>query len=208
MKKEIYVKVKTKAASRERQIRLGQVAEIWCNSTSEKQKWEKLLILEVPAGGKHRYVISAIQILSRIQARDPQIQVTLLGEADVVVDCRKKPKKKSLASFLKTAIVCLITFTGAAFAIMTFNNDVDVSSIFQALYPLITGTPSDGRTVLEWTYCLGLFLGIVVFFNHISKLRVSDDPTPLEVQMRMYEEEVNAAIIENDGRKEDDVDVL
>lgn len=208
MKKEIYVKVKMKASVRNRQIRLGHVAEIWCENAAEKQKWEHLPLLMVPPEGKHRYVISAIDILAKIQKEDPQITVNLLGEADVVVDCRKKPQKKGVLEVLKTAAVCLITFVGAAFSIMTFNNDVDVGSIFKTLYLLFTGMESDGKTVLEWTYSLGIFLGIVIFFNHFSKLRVSDDPTPLEVQMRIYEQDVNTTIIENDGRKEDGVDVL
>ncbi len=90
---------------------------------------------------------------------------------------------------------------------MTFNSDVDVGTIFRNLYQLATGEASDGRTVLEWTYSLGLFLGIVIFFNHVSKLQVTDDPTPLEVQMRKYEQDVTTAIIQNEDRQEDGVDV-
>lgn len=206
-KRELYVKLKDKASVRERQIRLGQIAEIWCDQPAEKQKWERLLIAQVPPKGKHRYVFSALEVLGKIQSKDSQIQVTFVGASDTVVDCRKKPNKHAWLEHVKTAAVCVITFVGAAFAIMTFNNDVDVGSIFKTLYELVIGQPSDGRTVLEWTYSLGLFLGIVVFFNHFSKLKVSDDPTPLEVQMRVYEQDVNTAIIQDADRKEDGVDV-
>lgn len=205
--RQLYIKVREKASVRERRIRLGQISEIWCLQPAEKNRWEHLVIRQVPADEKHRYVISAIEILEKIHAEDPGISVNLMGPTDVVVDCRKKPEKKSWFSWLKTLFVCLVTFVGAAFAIMTFNQEVDVGAIFQVLYLRMTGQASDGKTVLEWTYSLGIFLGIVVFYNHFTKLQVSDDPTPLEVQMRLYEQEVNTTIIENSGRQEDGVDV-
>ena len=107
----------------------------------------------------------------------------------------------------KTAAVCVIAFFGAGFAIMTFNNDVSVTDVFQEIYLLVTGRKSSGFTVLEVSYSIGLFLGIVVFFNHFSKQKINTDPTPLEVEMRLYEENVNKALIDNEGRKETDIDV-
>ena len=206
--RELYIKIKEKASVRERRIKLGQVSEIWCGNEAEKNKWEHLVILQVPADDKHRYVISAIDILEKIHAEDPSVRVNLLGKPDVVVDCRKKPKKNSFWAYLKTALVCAITFVGAAFAIMTFNNDVEVEVIFRLLYYRLTGEAAAGHTILEWTYSLGIFLGIVVFYNHFTKLQVSDDPSPLEVQMRLYEQDVNTTIIDNNDRQEDGVDVL
>ena len=204
---QLYVKLKEKASVRERTIRLGQIGELWCPRPADRQRWQRLVLAVVPADRQHRYVFSALEVLERIQKEDPQVSVTFLGAGDTVVDCRKKPKKRSLLLHLKTAAVCAVTFVGAAFAIMTFNSDVDVGGIFRMLYQLATGEPSDGRTVLEWTYSLGLFFGIVIFFNHISKLRVTDDPTPLEVQMRKYEQDVTTAIVQNADRQEDGVDI-
>lgn len=50
-------------------------------------------------------------------------------------------------------------------------------------------------------YSLGLFIGIIVFFNHGAKKKFSDDPTPLQVQMRQYEQEVNQTVITDASRK-------
>lgn len=202
----LYVKLKEKASVRERTIRLGQVAELWCARPADQGRWQRLVLAQVPPEGKHRYVFSALEVLKKIQAEDPQVSVTFVGVSDTVVDCRKKPEKHTWLLHLKTAAVCVVTFIGAAFAIMTFNHDVDVGSIFRTLYELATGEASDGQTVLEWTYSLGLFLGIVIFFNHVSKLKVTDDPTPLEVQMRKYEQDVTTTVIQNSDRQEDGVD--
>ena len=53
----------------------------------------------------------------------------------------------------------------------------------------------------------GLALGITVFFNHFAKWKLNTDPTPLEVEMRLYEDNISKTLIQNDGRKEQGIDV-
>ena len=103
--------------------------------------------------------------------------------------------------------VVFLTFAGAAFSIMAFNNDVDTAKLFRQIYTLLTGKVSDGFTVLEFTYCIGLIMGILVFFNHFGKKRFSADPTPIEVEMRTYENEIQSTLIEAYSRKEKEIDV-
>ena len=90
---------------------------------------------------------------------------------------------------------------------MTFNNDVSVSSVFGEIYLLIMGKEASGFTVLEGSYSVGLALGILVFFNHFSKWKLNTDPTPLEVEMRTYEDNISKTLIQNAERKEQDIDV-
>ena len=108
---------------------------------------------------------------------------------------------------LKTSQVVLISFMGAAFSIMAFNNDVGVTKMFSQIYELVTGTKSDGFTVLEFTYSIGIAIGILTFFNHFGKRRFSVDPTPIEVEMRLYENDIQTTLIENISRKEQELDV-
>ena len=90
---------------------------------------------------------------------------------------------------------------------MTFNNDVNVGDVFKEIYKIITGMESSGFTVLELTYSVGLAFGIIVFFNHFAKFKINTDPTPLEVEMRLYEDNISKTLIQNDGRKESGIDV-
>ena len=101
----------------------------------------------------------------------------------------------------------LITFCGAAFSIMAFNNDVDVTKLFEQIYELVTGNPTDGFTILEVSYSIGLTIGILVFFNHFGKKRFTVDPTPMEVQMRLYENDIQTTLVEDASRKEEELDV-
>ena len=90
---------------------------------------------------------------------------------------------------------------------MAFNNDVDVPKLFAQIYYQITGEVSDGCTILEVTYSAGLAIGILVFFNHFGKKRFSVDPTPIEVEMRLYENDIQTTLIENYARKGKEIDV-
>ena len=70
----------------------------------------------------------------------------------------------------------------------------------------IRDSPSDGYSILEVSYSIGLALGIVLFFNHVGGRRLTKDPTPIEVEMRVYETEVNKALIETADREGKTVD--
>ena len=107
----------------------------------------------------------------------------------------------------KTILVVLITFFGAAFSMMAFNNDVDVDKLFGYIYYWMTGKQSSGFTILEVSYSVGITIGILVFFNHFGKRRFSVDPTPMEVQMRLYENDIQTTLIEDAARKEEELDV-
>ena len=107
----------------------------------------------------------------------------------------------------KVIVVVAISFTGAAFSIMAFNNDVDVTKLFGQVYELMTGSKSDGFSILELTYCLGLIIGILVFFNHFGKKKFTVDPTPMEVEMRLYENDIQTTLLETYSRKEKELDV-
>ena len=43
---------------------------------------------------------------------------------------------------------------------------------------------------------------VVFFFNHFGKWKITEDPTPMEVEMRAYEEQVDQTILEMENRKE------
>jgi len=90
---------------------------------------------------------------------------------------------------------------------MAFHNDIQIQELFNKVHVMIAGSESNGRSVLELSYSIGLCVGIIVFFNHIGGKRISKDPTPIEVEMRIYEEDVNKTLIENADRMNIEVDL-
>lgn len=90
---------------------------------------------------------------------------------------------------------------------MAFHNDISIGKIFGQVYELVMGKEADGFTILEVAYSLGLAVGIILFFNHVGGRRITKDPTPIEVEMRVYETDVNKALIETADREGKSIDV-
>ena len=153
------------------------------------------------------YIGSVLELLRKIEQTIPNVRVDNLGQVDFIIKYRPEAGGTWILQWFKTAFISLIAFCGAAFAIMTFNNDSSVSDVFANIYYLTMGVESDGVTILEFSYCIGLALGILVFFNHFAKWKLTVDPTPIEVEMRLYEDNLNKTIIQNHGRKERGIDV-
>ena len=128
------------------------------------------------------------------------LEIQNVGEIDFIITYKKEKDAGKLMHLLKIVFVVLISFFGAAFSAMAFNNDVDTVTMFGQIYQLVTGRTSDGFTILEITYSIGLIVGILIFFNHFGKSKVSVDPTPLEVEMRLYENDIQTTLIENYSR--------
>lgn len=155
----------------------------------------------------NRVIISVMQIIRMIQDKYPNYTVINLGEADCVVELVKVSKYKGMRVWIKVVLVCFICFFGTAFTIMAFHNDIGITGVFSQFYENITGTQSNGFTVLEWSYTVGLAAGMCIFFNHIGGRRITKDPTPIEVEMRIYEDEVNRALIATSEREGTEIDV-
>ena len=83
---------------------------------------------------------------------------------------------------------------------MTFNNDVDVPALFRQITTQVTGQDGSSFPALAISYSVGIGLGVLFFFNHFGHIKLTDDPTPMQVQMRLYENDVNTTIIEDQER--------
>ena len=147
-----------------------------------------------------RKVISVMKIIEMITEMYPGIHVESVGETDIIIERVKQEKKGRYRLLPNIIFVSLISFFGTAFTIMAFHNDIQIQDLFNNVHRLVTGRESNGHSVLELSYSVGLSIGIIVFFNHIGGKRISVDPTPIEVEMRIYEEDVNKTLIENASR--------
>ena len=153
-----------------------------------------------------RKVISVMKIIEMITAVYPEIEIVNIGETDIIIEHVKQEKEGRYRKLPKIIFVSLISFFGTAFTIMAFHNDIQIQELFSKVHEMITGYPSNGFTILEISYSIGLCVGIIVFFNHIGGKRITSDPTPIEVEMRIYEEDVNKTLIENADRLQIEVD--
>lgn len=202
----VYLKISQVTEVYEPDVYVKDIAKVHCSDQTVEAKVKAVKVTSFQKTGS-TYIGSVMELLKKLEAAEKNVQIDSIGEQDFVVNYRKRPSGSRFLPLFKTGVMILTSFFGAAFAIMAFNNDSSVSDIFGTLYYLVMGTESDGFTILEVSYSLGLALGILVFFNHFASWKLTTDPTPIEVEMRLYEENLNKALIQNHGRKEKGIDV-
>ncbi len=78
---------------------------------------------------------------------------------------------------------------------MNFHEDVSMPDVHRRIVFLLTGKMIEHPYFLQIPYSFGIGLGMVIFFNHVFKRRMNDEPSPLEIEMFKYEESVNQYVI-------------
>ena len=193
----LYMQIDANIQIKHPHIYLQDIARLSCSDSKILNRLRVMPVINLKPYAPGRYVMSVMDLVDKIQQKEPDLTVTPLGETDFILTYEKPGSQNLIFRWLKIALVCLITFFGAAFSIMTFNADVDVEKLFQQIYFQVTGQNSSGFTPLEIAYSAGLGLGILFFFNHFGHRKITADPTPMQVQMRKYEDDVNTTITEN-----------
>lgn len=208
MKKEtVYLKLERDVKVINYDVMLSDVAGISCNDNTLAAKIKCIKLFRINTEKSKREIISVIKVVDSIIREFPDAEIQSIGEMECVVEYVGDKKKHKIWDIIKIIFVSLIGFFGAGFAIMTFNEDVSVVDVFGNLYNYVFGVMPEEPGVLEATYSIGLALGIILFYNHIGGRRITKDPTPIEVQMRMYENDVNDALVETANRKGELIDV-
>ena len=203
----VYLKGDRNVEVQKKDVTLGDIVAMECSNKEMIPKLKTLKILKIPDKKKQRMVISILKIIACIHEKYPGLEVQNMGELDIIITYEEQKTPGMVWHVIKTVIVVLITFCGAAFSIMAFNNDVSTSKLFSQIYEFVTGDVSDGFTILEVSYSVGITVGILVFFNHFGKKRFTVDPTPMEVQMRLYENDIQTTLVEDASRREQELDV-
>ncbi len=208
----VYIKLEQKTQLMKPDVTVGDLGTVFCNDV-HVQSYVRTIQLYKFSNKQgtpkkpNRVIISVMQIIKMVQEKYPGYTVINLGEPDAIVELVKVKKYKSVFVWIKVLLVCLVCFFGTAFTIMAFHNDVGITAVFSKFYENVTGKVSDGFSVLEVSYTVGLAAGMCIFFNHIGGRRLTKDPTPIEVEMRIYEDEVNRALIATSEREGKEIDV-
>ena len=206
-KTTLYLKLEKNVEIATQDIFLKDLGTLFCENESIVNKCKSLTICKLPPVKDARKVISVMKLIELIGQNFPEVRVENIGETDVVVESIKAEQMPKWKEVLKICFVSAISFFGTAFTIMAFHNDIGITDLFDGVHEMITGTKSSGHSILEISYSIGLSVGIIVFFNHIGGKRITKDPTPIEVEMRIYEDEVNQTLIDAADRMQMEIDV-
>ena len=195
---DIYIKpVKKASLSEVDKITVKDVAEVIATAdVVKKVNAMKLMDIQIE-GKKANFLISVTDIIKLIKKTYPEYTVNNVGAQDTIVQYAKdKSHDNPLLKWLKIASVVVILLAGSSTAIMSFHTDGQIPKVFENYYRIFFGETTSNPLIINIPYSIGLAVGILVFFNHFMGKKVTDDPTPIEVEMALYETEINETVID------------
>lgn len=204
---KVYLSFQKNVEVKNSKILVGDIASVWCNDKHVLAKVKAITLIKVPETESRRYTVSALKVISLIEKEVKDVDIESMGEVDFIVSYKREKDSKKIMDICKVFFASIIIFCGSAFAIMAYENDIDINGIFDMMNKWISGGTGNGVLIEQITYSIGLTLGILIFYNRLGKRKCVKDPTPLDIQMRLYEDDINAAIISKSEREEriDDV---
>lgn len=188
---DIYVKPPKRFFTSNNNVSLGEVVDIIA-TTDVVNKLKNQKLATVSQNTKH--IVSITDIVKLIREYYPNYSVVNLGEMDTIIEFLKPENK--LLSVLKMLCVCVVLFMGASTAIMSFHTDAQVPEIFRNYYKMFYGKEEENPKLIAVPYSIGLAFGIILFFNHIGGNKITNDPTPIEVEIDSYNNEVYNTLVE------------
>ncbi len=207
MNEVLYVNMKQSVEIDGHAATMKDVCKLYSENNNIVNKLNTIKIFNDKYDGRKAYVVSIMKIIEEATKICPGIDVTNLGPAECVVNFKDGKKTPQIMEYLKVAFICLIMFFGAGFSIMAFNNDVSIGKMFKQVCSLITGNENTGKLLIEVCYAIGISLGLLIFYNHFGKKNITKDPTPIEVEMRKYEQDINQTVIDSNSRNDGKLDV-
>ncbi|WP_028610477.1 stage V sporulation protein AA [Paenibacillus harenae] len=196
LKKRIYIKP-------DQPVTLGQAARLLASGNILEKRLRELVLYKHNKADGNRVVIDLLQIVKQIRELNPDLVIEAYGDPQVLVMVAEKPVKPRIPVLI---VAWLLLFFGAGLAIMNFHTDVSMKEVHIRIVELITGERTDHPLWFQIPYSLGIGLGMALFFNHLFRKRFNEEPNPLEVELYMYQENVNAYVIADEMRKKAEYD--
>ena len=203
---KVYINAVQNAEVMERCVSISDIASVYCREKTVCAKVKAIRIYKFGENEKKRRVISILKIIELIETEYPELEIESIGENATLIELVSGDKHSAWSRLIKLLFVAGISFFGTGFTIMAYHNDIGINQLFETIYSQVMGYPSDGYGILEISYSIGLAAGIIIFFNHVGGRRITKDPTPIEVEMRIYENDVNKALIETADREGKTID--
>lgn len=185
--KTIYIQLKKNIIlPSDRSVKLKDIGLISAKENLISQLMD-LTIYEQEAIKHHELIIDGLFIIKKIQQIFPHIQIRLIGETYTVASVKKKVNHKHK---IFVPIIWLILFIGSAMTIMNFHHDVGMQEVQQKIHYMLTGQKNKYPLWIQIPYSVGLGIGMILFFNYWFTKRFNKEPSPLEVEMFKYDQDI------------------
>lgn len=198
MEKTVYLRLRHRVQARQNDsISLADIAQIIAEPDL-KEALAKLIVYRINMSDNNFVIIDVMQVVDRIMKYSPALEVQTFGPPQTIVQIELK--KKPLKGFYFIG-VWLLLFIGSALTIMNFHEDVSMPAVQQRIYKIVTGRSNPKPLIFQIPYSFGIGLGMILFFNHLFKKRINEEPSPLEVEMFHYQQSVDQYMILHENKE-------
>ncbi|MFC4078156.1 stage V sporulation protein AA [Salinithrix halophila] len=196
--KRIYVQMRKRVhASPGQVLRVKDVARLLAEG--EEESLENLPVFRFGRDQGSLAVVELMDVLEVIRRRNGSLDIESVGLSHTIVELKSRPKVPAAFS---VALVWLILFVGSGLAIMNFHTDVSMKDVHERIYYLMTGVRNSSPLILQIPYSIGIGLGMILFFNHLFKRKFNDEPSPLELEVFLYQENLDQYVIDHEKAKQ------
>ncbi|HZG14748.1 MAG TPA: stage V sporulation protein AA [Candidatus Bathyarchaeia archaeon] len=198
MEKPLYILLRKRLSLKPRDvITLGDVCQLYWDGDRE-EKLRSMPIYQVKPEDGELIIIDIMQVIQALRSYLPDVPLEVQGAPQIIVEVRSSRRKPNL---LLVITVWLILFAGSGMAIMNFHTDVSMPQVHQRIYFLLTGEHAEHPLWLQIPYSIGIGLGMVLFFNHIFRKRIHEEPSPLEVELFTYQQSLDQYYIHHENKE-------
>ena len=187
MSNVVYIRMKKRVnVTQYQSLTLEDIAHISSPKENEK-KLLQLPIYRITKNDHHIVIIDSFIIIKHLRELYSQLDFELLGVSETIVVVEQKQKPINLFIVL---CVWLLLFVGSAMTIMNFHYDVSMQEVHQRIHFLLSGQHEEFPLFIQIPYSLGLGVGMMLFLNRIFRKKINEEPSPLEVEIHLYQNKV------------------
>ncbi|QDX93707.1 stage V sporulation protein AA [Brevibacterium sp. JNUCC-42] len=198
MEHPLFLRLRKRLVIREKDvILLGDICQLYWDGERE-DKLRRIPVYQVKKEDGNLIIIDIMQVIRKLRQMYPEVHLEVQGTSQIIVEVESPIKR---ANLFIVSFVWLILFIGSGLAIMNFHADVSMLEVQQRLYQLITGQYEKRPLLLQIPYSLGIGLGMVLFFNHIFRKRFNEEPSPLDVELFLYQQNLDQYYLENENEE-------
>ncbi len=187
-------------------IYLMDLGEVYCSDENLKKKIEKTKLYS-SKDEETWDLITSVRIAEILISKYPNIEIQFYGSDKVILEIKSKEKRSALIQVGKLIFVCITLFFGAALGIMYFHEDVNMIDAMERLYYTYTGEEKNNPFLMTIPYSIGLGVGMITFFARImsSSKRRRMEPGPMDIELYLYDNDLEEYILNELTEKVDDI---
>ncbi len=194
MENTVYIQMKRRLTiNKGSGMKLGEMAQIIVPD-GMKDLYQMVVLPETSDIQKKFIVLDVMTVINKITSRYPDSDIQVIGPSETIIELLEK--RKTVPSFL-FVLVWLLLFVGSGLAIMNFHEETSMQTMHQKIYWMMTGKINTTPYIVQIPYSLGLGLGMILFFNHLFKKRINEEPSPLEIEMFNYQQDLDQYVVLN-----------